>query len=159
MKIDVLIEYDEKLSEVTFSSKATQFTETRPARIGLSHARTDDLKIEMVEFIGEDWEFVQNVHELFHKEPSRKNWVLRVINPFEAATFEPEALFRLIYHFSMCISAKFYPKTWTWRCFILFLVKYEITLKIPDYNFFNPHQKAEFEKRLFAKYKHVSFIS
>jgi hypothetical protein len=65
MKIDVLIEYDKKLSEVTFSSQATQLCETRPARIGLSHPKYEKYEYEIVEFVGEDWEAIKKIPDLF----------------------------------------------------------------------------------------------
>lgn len=159
MKVDVSVEYNKRASEVTFSSKATQFTQTRPARIGLSSAIGDDSGDEIVELVGENWEFLKTVDDMFQKHPSSKNRKLRLINPFEPATFEPVALFRMIDHFSSYILAVFYPKTWTWRRILPLLNKYEITLKIPDYNFFNPQKKVEFEKLLYANYKNTAFIN
>jgi len=159
MKIDVLIEYDTKLSEVSFSSKATNFTQTRPARIGVSHPKFEKYEIEVVEFVGEDWESIKNIPELFRNDPNRKDWVLRIVNPFESSTFEPYALFRSVDFFSIYILAKFYPKTWTWRRIVPWLNQYEISLKIPDYRFFNSQKKLEFEKLLHKTYKDVSFLS
>lgn len=159
MKIDVLIEYDAKLSEVTFSSKAAQYTETRTSRIGLSRPEQEDISSEQIEFVGEDWEIIKKIEDWFPNEPRRKNRILRVINPFESQTFEPLLAFRMVNHFLMVIRAKVYPKTWTWRGLIPFLDKYQITLKIPGYNLFNPQKKIEFEKLLHTKYKNVSFVS
>jgi hypothetical protein len=159
MKIDVLIEYNEKLSEVTCSSKATQFTQTRPARIGLSRSVLADSDHEMVEFVGEDWEQLEIMHDLFRAEPTRKNHTLRIVNPFEPATFEPYALYRVIDFFSTYVLAEFYPKTWSLRKDIPFLNSYEMTLKIPAYKIFNPQKKEEFEKLLRKRYKRVSFVS
>jgi len=159
MTIDVLIEYDGKLSEVTFSSKTVHYSETRPARIGLSRQLNGDSGYEMVEFVGEDWELVENVHDLFKAEPSRKGWVLRVINPLASATFEPFPAFQMISHFAHVLLSKYYPKTWTWRMSIPFITTYDLTLKVPGYNFFNPQKKAEFEKLLRGKFKNMLFIS
>jgi len=159
MRIDVLIEYDEKLSEVTFSSKTTQYGETRPARIGLSRFSNDDSGHEMIEFVGEDWEFLKNVHDLFNAEPSRKGWILRVVNPFESHTFEPTPMFQMVHHFSLFIFAKYYPKSWTWRKNIPFITTYDLTMKIPGYNFFNLQKKTEFEKLLRDKFKNISFVA
>lgn len=159
MKIDVLIEYNAKLSEVTFSSNAAKFSETRPARIGFSHKTDDKSDGELIEFVGEDWNFVKNIDEMFLNEPSRKNWVLRVVNPFESATFEPEALFRMIDHFLRVIRHKIYPRTALLRELIPLFSKTEIMLKIPNYNLFNVQKRVEFEKVLLAKYKHTTFVS
>lgn len=159
MKVDVLIEYNEKSSEVTFSSKATQFTQTRPARIGLSHPKFEKYETELIEFVGEDWEALKNIPDLFKNDPNRKDWILRIVNPFESSTFEPYALFRTIDFFAIYILAGFYPKTWTWRRILPLLNKYEVILKIPDYNFFNPQKKSEFEKLLYANYKNTAFIN
>lgn len=159
MKIGVLIEYDKKLSEVTLSSETVKYSETRPARIGLSRQSNGDSDFEMVEFVGEDWEFVKNVDEHFAREPSRKGWALRVVNPFEAATFEPLPAFQMISHFSHILLAKYYPRTWTWRMNVPFITTYDLTLKVLGYSLFNPQKKAEFEKLLRKKFKRVSFIS
>lgn len=154
MKIDVLIEYDKKSSEVTFSSQATDFTQTRPARIGLSRHMFEESEYEIVEFVGEDWERIKEIPDLFQNDPSRKEWILRIVSPFESSTFEPYALFRMIDFLSIYVAARIYPKTWSLRKFFS-LIKYEITLKIPDYKFFNPQKKAEFEKLLHERYKKV----
>lgn len=163
MKIDVFIEYDKKLSEVTFSSQTTRFSETRAARLGLSHLINEDLSSELIEFVGADWKTLKNIPELFEKDPTRKNYILRVINPFESSTFEPEALFRMVDHFSMIILSQFYPKTWLSRRIIAritpWLDIYEMTLKIPDYKLFEPRKKAEFEKLPRTEYKNVTFVS
>jgi hypothetical protein len=154
-----LIEYDAKLSEVTFSSNGAKFSETRPARIGFSHKTDGKFDGELIEFVGENWNFVENVDEMFRNEPIRKGWVLRVVNPFESATFEPGALFRMVDHFLRVIRHKIYPRTALLRELISIFDKNEITLKIPGYNLFNPQKKAAFEKLLRAKYKHTTFIS
>lgn len=157
MKFDVLIEYDKKSSEVTFSSEATQFTQTRPARIGLSHPKFEKYETEFIEFVGEDWESIKNISDWFKTEPSRKDQILRIVNPFEPTTFEPFALFRTIDFFSTYIFADFYPKTWNWRKLFPIFNKCEIKLKIPDYKLFNSQKKAEFEKLIQTKYKRISF--
>lgn len=159
MKIDVLIEYNDELSEVTFSSQAAQFTQTRPARIGLSHFKGDKNKFELIEFVGEDWEFVRSIEDLFSKEPTRKDCILRVVNPFEPATFEPEPAFRMIDFFARYILAKIYPKTWELRVLLSFFRIPQITIKIPAYKLFNPEKKLEFEKLLRKRYKNVSFVA
>jgi hypothetical protein len=159
MKIDVLIEYDEKLSEVNFSSKATQIKEKRPATIGLSHPTHKSFEVEFVEFVGHDRKDVEIIRDEFNKEPTRKDHVLRVINPFEPATFEPYALFCMVDFFSIYVLHTFYPRTFSWRREIPLLNPFEITLKIPGYKFLDPQKKAEFEKLLRKKYKRVSFIS
>jgi hypothetical protein len=61
--------------------------------------------------------------------------------------------------FSIIVIAKFYPKTWTWRRILPFTNRYEITLKIADYNFFDPQKKLEFEELLRAKFKKAFFVS
>lgn len=159
MKIDVLIEYDPKLSELTVSSKAAQFNETRTARIGLSRPKNEDISSEQCEFVGESWEVIKKIENYFPTDPTRKDKILRIVNPFESATFEPRLLFHMIKHFSMYILITLYPKTHFWRMFVPFLDRYEITLKIPGYNLFNAQKKAEFEKLLRAKYKHTTFDS
>lgn len=159
MKIDVSIEYDAKLSEVTFSSKAAQYTETRTARIGLSRPKNEDISSEQVEFVGEDWEIIKKIEDWFPNEPTRKDRILRVVNPFESATFEPVPAFRMIDFFLLVIRYKIYPRTALLRRIIPLFDKYEITLKIHGYNLFNPQKKAEFEKLLHKEYKHTTFIS
>ena len=159
MRIDILIEYDAKLSEVTFSSKAAQFTEIRPARMGLSHAEHEDISLEKIEFVGESWEIVKKIEDCFPTEPTRRGYILRIINPFESATFEPLPAFRMTQHFIRLIRHKLYPKTYLLREIIPFIDRNEITLKIPGYNLFNPPKKAEFEKLMYAKYRHANFVS
>lgn len=169
MKIDVLIEYDAKLSEVTFSSKAAQFSETRTARIGLSRAKHEDISSELIEFVGADWETIKKIEDWFSKEWTEKehtgkertgkDYILRIINPFESATFEPVPAFRMIDYFLLVTRYKIYPRTAFLRMLIPFFDKYEITLKIPGYNLFNTQKKIEFEKLLRANYKHTTFVS
>ena len=159
MKIDILIEYDAKLSEVTFSSKAAQFSETRTARIGLSRPKNEDISSEQIEFVGEDWEIIKKIEDWFPNDPTRKDRILRVVNPFESATFEPVPAFRMIHHLIRVVRHEIYPRTFLLRQLIPFLDKNEITLKIPGYNLFNPQKKAEFEKLLRERYKHTTFIS
>ena len=169
MKIDILIEYHPKLSEVTFSSDAAQFTETRPARIGLSRGKNEDLELELIEFVGEDWEIIKKIEDWFSKDWTGKEWtgkertgkdyILRIINPFESSSFEPLPAFRMIQHFIRLIRHKIYLKTYMPRELIPFLDRNEITLKIPGYNLFNPQKKAEFEKLLRARYKYTTFVS
>jgi hypothetical protein len=159
MMIDVLIEYDKKLSEVTFSSNAAQFTERRTARIGLSRPKHKDISAEQIEFVGESWEIIKKIEDWFPNEPTRKDQILRIINPFESATFEPLPAFRMIQHLIWLVRQKIYPKTYILREHIPFLDKNEITLKIPGYNLFNSQKKAEFEKLLLARYKYTTFVS
>lgn len=159
MKIDVLIEYDGKLSEVTFGSKAAQFSETRTARIGFSRPKHEDINSEQIEFVGESWEIIKKIEDCFPTEPTGKERILRIVNPFESATFEPKALFRMIDHFLRVIRHKIYPRTALLRELIPLFDKNEITLKIPGYNLFNAQNKAEFEKLLRVKYKHTTFVS
>jgi hypothetical protein len=158
MKVDVLIEYNKKSSEVTFSSKATQFTQTRPARIGLSHPRFENRQPKIVEFVGEDWKTIKEIPNSFENDPNRKDWLLDIVNPFESATFEPYALFRIVDFLLTYIAAKFYPRTWSWRKSFS-LIKCEVILKIPDYASFNPQKKSEFEELLNEQYKEVSIVS
>lgn len=158
MRIDVLIEYDKKLSEVTFSSKATNFSQIRPAIIGLSHPKFENQHHEMVEFVGESWKLIKEIPGLFENDPNRKDWLLRIVNPFESATFEPYALFRMVDFLATYLAAMHYPKTWSWRK-PFSLINFQITLKIPDYRFFNPQKKVEFEELLHEQYKKVSIIS
>jgi hypothetical protein len=159
MRFDVLIEYDKKLSEVTYRSKAAQFTKTRPSRIGLSRPFDGDPAHEMIEFVGEDWELVKNIHNLFRKEPTRKDQVLRVVNPFEPATFEPRVAYMMIVFFTISILQKFYPRTWKWRFEVPWFDSFDITLNIPGYDYFDPEKKAAFEKMLRKRYKRLSFIA
>lgn len=159
MKVDILIEYNEKLSEINFSSIATNFNEERPSTIGLSHPMHKDFDYEMIEFIGENQEGIEIIKKEFLQEPTRKDHILRVINPFESSTFEPIAASQMIDFFSRYILAKFYPKTWEWRRIIPFFIRYELTLKIPGYKFFEPKKKLEFEKLLRSKFKQISFVS
>lgn len=159
MRIDVLVEYDKTLSEVTFSSKATQYRETRTSNIGLSRPVNGNFYEEYIEFVGEDIEDVRIINEEFLKESSRKNQVLRVVNPFESATFEAFAAFKMLEFFSIVILHRFYPKTASLRLSIPWLTTYDLTLKVSGYNLFNPQKKAEFEKLLQKKFKNVSFIS
>ena len=159
MKIDILIEYDAKLSKVTFSSNAAKFTETRTARIGLSRPKHEDISSEQIEFVGEDWEIIKKIEDHFPNEPTRKDRILRVVNPFESATFEAVSAFRMIRHFLLSIRYKIYPRTVLLRRLIPLFDKYEIMLKIPGYNLFNSQKKAEFEKLLHKEYKHTTIVS
>lgn len=159
MKIDVLIEYDAKNSKVAFSSSATRFWEKRPATIGLSHSPNTDYNHGFIEFVGEDQKGIEIIKKEHLQQPSRKGHILRIVNPFESNSFEPFALFCMIRHFSTYIFAQHYPKTWEWRQNFSWLDKYEITLKIPDYQFFEPMKKMEFEKMLKSEYKRVTFVS
>ena len=113
----------------------------------------------MIEFVGENWEYLKNIHDVFQREPARKDRILRVVNPFESATFEPSPMFWMIDFFSTYILAKFYPKTYAWRMQFRFITKYELTMKIPGYKLFNPQKRLEFEKMLRIKFKPVTFIS
>jgi hypothetical protein len=158
MKIDILIEYHPELSEVTISSNAAQFTETRTARLGLSRPKYENLDAEQIEFVGESWEIIKKIEDWFPNEPTRKDRILRIINPFEPSEFEPERTFRMIQHFIRLIRLMIYPKTCMIREIIPFLDRNEITLKIPGYNLFDPQKKAEFEKILLARYKHTTFV-
>ena len=159
MRIDVLIEYDHRFSRITFSSKATRYCETRASNIGLSRPEIGDFYQELVEFIGEAREDVEILRKEFSEEPTRKGCVMRIINPFEPATFEPLPAFQMISHFSHMILAHFYPRTWLWRMKIPFITTYDLTLKVPGYNFFNPLKKAEFENLLRRKFKKTTFVS
>ena len=159
MRIDVLVEYDSRFSRITFSSKATQYSETRASNIGLSRPENDNFQEEYIEFVGEEIEDVRIINEEFSKEPSRKNQILRVVNPFEPATFEAFAAFKMLEFFSIVLVHRFYPKTASLRFSVPWLITYDLTLKVPGYNFFNPQKKAEFEKLLRRKFKRVSFIS
>ena len=157
MKVDVLIEYDEKLSEITFSSIATNFKEKRPSTIGLSYLKNKNNDYELIEFIGENQEGIELIKKEFSQEPTRKDHILRVINPFELSTFEPIAASQMVEFFSRYVLAKFYPKTWEWRRIIPFFISYKLTLKVPGYNFFEPIKKAEFEKLLRQKIQRCIF--
>lgn len=159
MKIDVLIEYNPKLSEVTFSSNAAQFTATRAARLGISRLKHEDINSGQIEFVGESWEVIKKIEDWFPNDPTRKDRILRIMNPFESSEFDSELTFRMIQHFIRYIRLIIYPKTCMIRENIPFLDKNEITLKIPGYNLFDPQKKAEFEKLLLAKYKYTTFIS
>lgn len=159
MKIDILIEYNEKLSCVTISSKTAQFSLTRESNIGLSHPLDGNSGDEYIEFIGEDFKDAMLIREEFYKEPSRKGYVLRVIDPFEPTTFESYAAYKMTEYASIKALAMLYPRTWSWRFKIPWLTTYDLTLKVPGYNFFNPQKKAQFEKLLRKKFKNISFVS
>lgn len=159
MKVDVLIEYNPKLPEISFSSTAARITETRTAWIGLSRPKHTDTGLEQIEFVGEDWETIKEIEAAFPAEPTRKDYVLRIINPFDSSTFEPLYAFRTAAFFILIIRYKLYPKTALLRKLIPLFDRYEITLKIPAYNLYNPQKKAEFEKLLRKEYKHTTFVS
>ena len=159
MKVDVLIEYNPKIPEITFSSTAAQIAETKTAWIGLSRPKHKDTGLEQIEFVGEDWETIKKIEASFPAEPTRKDYLLRVINPFESLIFEPLYAFRVVTFFILTIRYKLHPKTVLLRRLIPLLDKYEITLKIPGYNLYDPQKKAEFEKLLLKEYKHTTFVS
>ena len=158
MRIDVLIEYDEKHFEIIISSIVAQFAQTRPSWLGLSRHITDESKFEKIEFVGENWNLVKTLKSLWEIEPIKEDRFFRLVNPFSSSTFEPETAYRVINHFSLLTLAQIYPKSWNFRCRIPWIDSYEITLKIPSYSFFEPLKKEYFEKLIRDKYKQVKFI-
>lgn len=138
MKLDVLIEYNKALNELTFSSQTAKFTQTRTGFIGLSRGLNDDSNCEQIEFIGEDWETFNKIKDLWTVEPIKDNRSFRIIAPFLSTTFEPQPAFYTISHFATYILATIYPKSYGWRMVFSWLDSYDLKLIIPEYNLFEP---------------------
>lgn len=125
-------------------SNVADFKEKRFATIGLSRGANENG--EMVESIGEQ----QTTDELKNLAVSERGFdrrIYRVINPFSADSFEPGAAYKIVQFFCFKIHRLIRPKTYLFRSLLGF-DKYEIILRLPNYNFVSAERRKEFQTLL-----------
>lgn len=142
MKIDVLILHNGQ--NITVKSEAARYNETKPATIGFSKSENEDA--ELIEGIGEQWT-TSELKQLAVKQRGEDNRIYRVINPFSFESFEPGAAYRTVQYYCFKVHEIIRPKTYLFRSFLK-LDRFEITLKLPEYNFVSADKRKEFETQL-----------
>lgn len=125
-------------------SNAANFNETRPATIGLSRVANENS--ELVESIGEQ-RTTDELKSLAIKERGVDNRIYRVINPFSYDSFEPGAAYKIVQFFCFKFHRIIRPQTYLIRSLLGF-DRYEITLKLPYYNFVSADERKNFETLL-----------
>jgi hypothetical protein len=129
---------------ISIKSKAINFSEVKPATIGLS--KVQDEEGELIEGVGESWTTADLKH-LASIERGNNNRIYRVINPFSADSFEVSPAFMAVRFYCLKLHALKRPKTYQW-CALLKLDIFDLTLELPNYNLIGAEKRISFEKEL-----------
>ena len=149
MIIDLSIIHDGV--NMTVKSEAAKFNQTKPATIGLS--RSENEEGELIEGIGEGWT-TADLKQQASFERGNNNRIYRVINPFSAESFEPQAAFTIMRFYCLKLHSLLKPRTYQLRA--LFRIdSFDMTLKLLNYDSISAGEKMKFEKELRTITKHL----
>lgn len=142
MVIDLSIIHDG--ASMTVKSEAAKYHQTKPATIGLS--KDVNYEGELIEGVGESWT-TADLQSQAKIERGEDNRTYRVINPFLAKTFEPNAAFMTVRYYCLRSHLVINPRTYQWRA-LLRLDSFDVTLKLLDYHLISVDKRKMFEKEL-----------
>lgn len=152
MTIDLIIIHDGVNMKV--KSDAAKFNQTKPATIALSKVESEE--VELIEGIGEKWT-TTDLQQMALIERGKDNRSYRVINPFLAESFEPNAAFKIVWFYCLKIHYLIKPKTYQLR-YLFRIDNFQITLNLLNYESISIHQRTIFEKELRTISKHFEIV-